>query len=251
MAPFSSNMKTLIQSTMKVGGNFDRVKIVRKQVILTWIWFLASVAVVILAIFAYNGFDLGLTFELLSTHRHLTVYIELSSVGLIPLIYTILEKESPSQFGIYRKNLTESLLYAILGSTIFFLLKWLITGQTVEYEEFWFPLDYPGKLFYGFSGTIVWGPLEVYFFIWLMEKTEYAFLEDHQKRFTKGFVVTLVLFGLAHVVTTDLFNAFYISSIFLVLGLMYKITKNSIGQMIMWTFINGQVWFIAQMLFQI
>jgi membrane protease YdiL (CAAX protease family) len=63
-----------------------------------------------------------------------------------------------------------------------------------------------------------------------------------------GLVITVFSFGLIHILTTDLRNAVYTSAIFLVLGLIYRFTRNSVGPMIAWTLINGQVWYIARLL---
>jgi membrane protease YdiL (CAAX protease family) len=62
-------------------------------------------------------------------------------------------------------------------------------------------------------------------------------------------IVTVLLFGLLHVlVTQSLANALYVAVTFFLFGLIYTSTGNSIGPMIAWTVINGQVWFLAQLL---
>ncbi len=58
----------------------------------------------------------------------------------------------------------------------------------------------------------------------------------------------MVIFALAHVVTTNLSNALYTGAIFLTLGFIYKYTRNSIGPMLAWTLVNGQVWYVARLL---
>ncbi len=67
---------------------------------------------------------------------------------------------------------------------------------------------------------------------------------------TWGLLLTVGIFGLTHIVTTvDLFNAAYTTFIFLILGLIFKTTRSSYGPMLAWTLINGQVWFMARLLF--
>ncbi|MCK4239708.1 MAG: CPBP family intramembrane metalloprotease, partial [Candidatus Lokiarchaeota archaeon] len=109
--------------------------------------------------------------------------------------------------------------------------------------------DFPLNLFYGIFGIIVWGPLEVFFFIYLVVNTEQILKQDDWK-ISKGLIITTILFGLSHVLTTNWWNAIYTGILFFIIGLIYKFSNNIIGPIITWTLINGQVWFIAQMLFQ-
>ncbi|NOY99663.1 MAG: CPBP family intramembrane metalloprotease [Chloroflexi bacterium] len=64
-----------------------------------------------------------------------------------------------------------------------------------------------------------------------------------------GLIITVTIFGLTHIATTQsLYNAAYTGAIFLVLGLIYKSSRNAIGPMLAWTLINGQVWYLARLL---
>ncbi|MHA1490098.1 MAG: hypothetical protein ACTSRI_10635 [Promethearchaeota archaeon] len=221
------------------------------RVILTWIFFILGTILVILIFVALNGFNINLTFNEMQKKRYLYVYIELFSVGLIPLLISLICKDDPSLYGINMKRLelVKSILLSSYLVIFLFILGYLTNGTIISYEKYDFELNMPWNIFYGIFGIIVWGALEVFYFIWLVVNTDHIF-NDVNRIFSRGLITTTVIFGLVHILTTqDLFNAFYTSVIFFILGFIHKYTKNSIGPMIAWTLINGQVWFIAQMLF--
>ncbi len=109
-------------------------------------------------------------------------------------------------------------------------------------------LGFPRNLWYALLGIIAWGPLEVFFFVWLIVNTDHIF-KNSARVHPWGLIITVLLFALTHILTTDVRNAIYTGAIFLVLGLIYKYARNIVGPMIAWTLINGQVWYIARLLF--
>ena len=70
---------------------------------------------------------------------------------------------------------------------------------------------------------------------------------ERNKLFSKGLIITTIIFAVAHILTTNVRNAVYLGAIFLVLGLIYKYSNNIIGPAIAWTMINGTIWFVSQM----
>jgi len=218
------------------------------RVTTTWIWFLVGAALVMLIILAVYGLDLAKALEALQEKRYLAVYIEIVSVGLLPLVYTLICKDQPTQYGLSRKGLAKSLLLSGLFAAVLFGFAFLSRGQLMSgIEPPNFNLNFPWNLWYVALGVFAWGPLEVFFVMWLVTNTDRIFKSEN-KTMSWGLIVTIVIFGMAHILTTSIYNAFYTATIFLVLGLIYKYTKNSIGSMIAWTLINGQIWFIAQIL---
>jgi membrane protease YdiL (CAAX protease family) len=65
--------------------------------------------------------------------------------------------------------------------------------------------------------------------------------------FSKGLIVTIVIYGVLHSFSQGL-NSLTIAITFLGLGLIYKYTKNSIGPMIGWTIANEYIWFLIGVL---
>ncbi len=99
--------------------------------------------------------------------------------------------------------------------------------------------------------VFAYGPLEVFFVTWLITNTDRIFKSENA-RVSWGLIVTVLLFGLLHIlVTQSLANALHVAVTFFLLGLIYKYTGNSIGPMAAWTLINGQVWFLAQLLWSL
>ena len=108
-------------------------------------------------------------------------------------------------------------------------------------------LGFPWNLWYALLGIFAWGPLEVFFVMWLITNTDQIF-NDSDRVVSWGFIITVIIFGLMHILTTSVYNAFYTGIIFLILALIYKYSRNAIGPMVAWTLINGQVWYIARLL---
>jgi len=220
------------------------------RVISTWIFFPLGAIIVILTFMAIYNFNIGLALGTLQNNRHLYAYIELVSVGLLPLIYTIICRENPSIYGINieRKGLIKSILLSMLLVVFLYTIGYLTNGTIVNYESHDFQLNFPWNVFYFLLGVFAWGPLEVFFIVYLIKNTDKIFNKEN-KIFSYGLIITTILFALCHILTTQsLYNAFYTGSICLVLGLIFKYSKNSIGPMLAWTLINGQIWFISQML---
>ncbi|TXT58147.1 MAG: conserved membrane protein of unknown function [Promethearchaeota archaeon] len=220
------------------------------RVILTWAFFFFGAILVILLFILIFGLIGQNGFIILQEQRYFIVYIEIVSVGLLPVVITIGCEDEISNYGLTleKSSLLKSLLLSSFLIAFLFSLGYFTTGRIITYETFDFQLDFPLNIYYGILGIFAWGPLEVFFFLWLVYNTEKSF-DEKQKIFSWGLIITTILFTLAHVITTrDFYNAFYTGTIFFVLGMIYKYTKNSIGPMVAWTLINGQVWFIAQLL---
>ncbi len=131
---------------------------------------------------------------------------------------------------------------------VLFTLGYLTKGTIVNYESYNFELNFPWNVFYFLLGVFAWGPLEVFFFVYLIINTDNIFQREN-KIVSYGLIITTIIFASYHILTTQsLYNAFYTGSIFFVLGLIFQYSKNSIGPMLAWTLINGQIWFILQML---
>lgn len=219
------------------------------RVIATWLWWFIGAALTVLIILVIQGLPLTSASEMLVGKRvYLAVYIEIVSVGLLPLLFTMICKDELAQYGFVRQGLGKSLLLSLLFVLIMFGVGYLMTGRLMTDSRPTLQLGFPWNLWYALLGIIAWGPLEVFFFVWLVDNTDNIF-KSEMKINSWGLIVTVLAFALIHILTTDIRNAIYTGVIFLVLGLLYKYTKNIVGPMIAWTLINGQVWYIARVLF--
>lgn len=232
---------------MKQHGRFTSMYNPVFRVIATWIWFFVGGALTALLILRVFSVDLVTAPEVLGNKRYLAVYIEIVSVGLLPMVFTLICKDDLMHYGLGCKGLAKSLGSSALFIVALFGFALLTKGQLMTCDSPGFHLGFPWNLWYTVLGIFAWGPLEVFFFMWLVTNTDRIF-KCENRTLSRGLIITVVIFGIAHILTTSFYNAFYTGAIFFVLGLIYKYTGNSIGPMIAWTLINGQVWFMTQML---
>lgn len=219
------------------------------RVIATWMWWFVGAALTVLIILVIQGVSLTSASEVLAGKKvYLAVYIEIVSVGLLPLLFTLFCRDELAQYGLARQGLAKSLLLSSLFVVVMFGFGYLMTGRLMTDSRPTLHLVFPWNLLYALLGIIAWGPLEVFFFVWLIVNTDHIF-KNSTRVYPWGLIITVLAFALIHTLTTDVRNAIYTGAIFLVLGLIHKYTRNVVGPMIAWTLINGQVWYIARLLF--
>jgi len=218
------------------------------RVIITWLWFIIGGILVFLVFFIIKGFNIQEAMSILNEERHLMVYIEFSSVGLMPLFITLLCKDDLKLYGFNKekKKVITSLILSLSFVGVIYLIGYLINGRIFTGDIPEYNVEIPWNYIYGIVSIFTWGPLEIFFFIWLVKNTELIFKSDN-KKMSKGLIITLILFSLAHIITTDIKNALYMGVIFLILGLIYKYSDNIIGPAIAWTMINGTVWMVSHL----
>jgi membrane protease YdiL (CAAX protease family) len=220
----------------------------------SWLWFIIGAVITGLLIVITNGKTISEGRTFLGSNPHLFVYIELVSAGALQIIFMIITKDSWKNYGFNFNKTLLSLIPSILSIVAFWGFDWLITGSFWNIQSIEHNLSVAGRITYGLLGLIIWGPLEMFFFIWLVENAQSFFKRGEKnpilnKWFNLGLLLTLVLFSLAHFVTTqNWFNVVYVFAIFLILGEIYIHTGNIIGPMIAWTLINDQVWYMLQLL---
>ena len=113
-----------------------------------------------------------------------------------------------------------------------------LLGEGFKFTSF--NLPFPLNLWYAFLGVFTYGPLEVFFVIWLIVNMD-RILGTLERKISAGLVVTVLVFELSHVIfaTGGILNAITVTITFFILGLIFKYTGNSIGSMIAWTPTNG------------
>jgi len=115
------------------------------------------------------------------------IFLNLIAVGLFPIIYTILDKENASWYGISRIGFERSLILGILIVGGYYTLSLLITGQLLGNL---YPIEFNTNcaisrvrcirfsisgIVYSVIGAITYGPIEVFFVIWLIFKLDRSF----------------------------------------------------------------------------
>jgi len=221
------------------------------RVIASWVWWFVGAILTILVILVLQGVPISSitsATKIMGEKGYLAVYIEIVSVGLLPVVFSLICKDDFKHYGMSRKGLVKSILLSLLFVAVMFSFAYLSSGKLVSDNRPDFSLGFPWNLWYAMLGIFAWGPLEVFFVIWLITNTDQIF-NGGDRVGSWGLVITVIIFGLMHIATTQsVYNAVYTGIIFLVLGLIYKYSRNAIGPMIAWTLINGQVWYIARLL---
>jgi hypothetical protein len=174
-------------------------------------------------------------------------YFEILLAGLIPVLFTILGREKWSQYGLTARGLTKSLVWSLVFVAVAYSYSKLSTGHWISFGTLVSDLSLPAKVSYAFLGIFAYGPLEMFFFIWLVCNTEQIF-HGGSGGFLLSLSISAILCGLLHFMFQGFFALLDISVTFFVLGLIFRWTKSSIGPMIAWTLLNAQAWFLASLL---
>jgi membrane protease YdiL (CAAX protease family) len=176
-------------------------------------------------------------------------YFEIVMAGLIPLVFTVYDREGWSRYGLTKKGFTKSLLGAAIIVAFVHGFFYLSTGHWMEHRNLTSTFTLPARIWYAVLGVFAYGPLEMFFFVWLVKNTGEIFRVERQNSFWVGLAVTTIIWGLVHIVATHrLSTGLVVSVVFFLFGVIWRYTNNSIGPMIGWTLINGQVWFLVSIL---
>ncbi len=215
------------------------------RVVVTWLWIPVGLLIVELITSVLLNIDLATTFKIYEQHRYLTVYIEIVSVGLLPLLFTVICRDELSLYGLCGRGFVVGLLPSLLFSAViysFTLIGWI---NLPIFDLSTVHLLFPWSVWYSVLGILAYGPLEVFFFVWLVANTDRVFKVE-EKRISLGLILTVLLFTLFHMLTIrNVINTVNIGVIFLFLGLIFKYTGNSVGPMVAWTLINSQVYYFT------
>ncbi|RLE50195.1 MAG: hypothetical protein DRJ31_02270 [Candidatus Methanomethylicota archaeon] len=210
------------------------------MVFVTWIWMFAGLLATILLIACVKGVSLAVEqlIDMLGREPYLASYAEVIGVGALPLIISLACKDDFRIYGLTREGLTKSLAASTLMASAILLMRALHENSVFHS----FNLRFPYNIWYAFLGVFAYGPLEVFFVVWLIVNTDRA-LNCLKSVFSPGLIITVLAFGLSHVVFSQggVVNAIKVTTIFFILSLIFKRTGNSIGPMIAWTLINRQV----------
>ena len=218
------------------------------RIIATWIWWAAGAGLVLWIITAALGIDFTEFRTLYRQQPHLLIYVEVVGIGLFPLLLTLICRDDWAAYGVRRNRLGTSLLWSAVIVVANSGFLFLTTGHWINWRILTVHVAFPANLWYAILGIFAYGPLEMFFVIWLITNTERA-IRGGLSIVSWGLLITVALVGLAHIATASgISSALYVSVLFFLLGLVFKCTGNSIGPMLAWTIINGQVWYLAQFL---
>ena len=210
-------------------------------VVVTWLWAMAGPLLLAGAVVGLWGIDLQTARQWWERHQYAQAYVETVFVGLLPLALTVWRGDAFGDYGVRRRGFPASLSLSLALAAAFRVYAFATTGVWFGHSDLPF-VAFPLNVWYGVLGIAANGPLEVFFVFWLIRRTERLFA-DGDLRWSKGLLVTILLVGLVHVISTrSVPNALTVAVLFLALGLIYERTGNALGPMVGWTLMNGMTW---------
>ena len=227
------------------------LKIPFLRVVSTYLWFFAIPAMFVIFVLLVLRMDFSTARMAFTQHKYLIMLIELLTVGFLPMVISLICRDSPDRYGFLKKGVGLSLLLSSAFVVLVFVYQYLTTGNPLNSAVPDQLYAFPWNIALGVAGILIYGPLEAFFVLWLIVNTDQIFrVEDWL--LSPGLVITAALFGGLHIVTTQsVVTAIWVAVIFFCLGLIFKYTKNSVGPILAWTLINGQVWYYLLLIFQV
>jgi hypothetical protein len=220
----------------------------RFQVPATWIWNAVGTFVLAAILSVALPRNIALDRSALIQRPSLALIPILSEIvltGLLPIVFSIFRKDKASEYGITGKHLLMSLILSIGVVVVYFAYLSIRSGHLTT------SFQLPGMLHLTIGnaicaclGLMAYGPLEVFFVVWLIHNTDRIF-KTEAKTWSWGLVITIVIYGLLHSFSQGT-NSLVIAAEMLTLGLVYKNTRNSIGPMLAFMFMNEYAWFLAR-----
>lgn len=217
------------------------------QVTITWIWnvvgvfFVGIIAILILP----SGYSLtNDTLKLFPDLMPILIIGEFFTTGFLAILFAFINKDKFSTYGLTKTGLAKSVVISAILAGGFMLIRFLITGSLLDPEINGLNAN-AFNVFFSILLVLFYGPLEVFFVIFLVEITDRHFQRKGKEQkglFTKGLIITTLIYGLLHMISQGVYS-FAIALCFLVLALVYRFTKNIIGPMIAWTMMNNSIWF--------
>jgi len=220
----------------------------RFQVPATWIWNAVGTFVVAAIVAIALPRNIALDRSALTQQPSLAlipIFSEIVLVGLLPIVFSILRKDKAAEYGITGKRLLVSLAMSAGVVLVYFAYLSIRTGHlttSVQLPGF-HQLTVGNALFAGL-GLVAYGPLETFFVVWLIHNTDRIF-KTEANTLSWGLLLTIVIYGLLHSFSQGA-NALVIATEMLALGLVFKSTRNSIGPMLAFMFMNEYAWFLAK-----
>ena len=220
------------------------------QVAATWIWNIAGVLLISSILLAVLPENTALDSQALRSNPNLAiipVVTEIIAVGLLPVLFVILNREKIATYGLQRSGLLKSLALSALVVLAFFAFLSMQAGQiTTSISLSGIKIAASWKLGAAILAIFAYGPLEVFFVVWLIHNTDRIY-NSSARVLSAGLLVTILLYGVLHTFSQGRY-ALVIAAIFLALGVIFKTTRNSIGPMLAWTVMNEYLWVLCGIL---
>jgi len=220
----------------------------RFQVPATWIWNIVGTLAVAVLVALVLPRNISLDQSAMMQQPSLAlipVFSEIILVGLLPILFSILRRDTAAEYGLTGKCLLMSLVLSAGVVLVDFAYLSIRAGHLTT------SVQLPGlhqlsviNALLACLGLAAYGPLEVFFVIWLIHNTDRIF-KTESKTWTWGLFITIAVYGLLHSFSQGAY-ALVLAAKMLALGLVFKSTGNSIGPMLAFMLMNDYAWFLAK-----
>ena len=220
----------------------------RFQVATTWAWNIIGTFVIAAIVTFALPQNIALDRSALTQQPSLAlipIFSEVILVGLLPIVFSILRRDKAAEYGITGKRLLVSLVLSVVTVLVYFAYLSIQAGHfttSVQLPGLHQPTI--GNALFALLGLAAYGPLEVFFVVWLIHNTDRIF-KTEAKIWSWGLLLTIAIYGLLHSFSQGA-HSLVIAAEMLVLGLIFKSTHNSIGPMLAFMFMNEYAWFLAR-----
>lgn len=175
---------------------------------------------------------------------------EFAFVGLLPFLLALAHGDGRGTFGMTVKGLRMSLALGLLLVAVETVLRLLARRPLLDpsrnpafWESFNYPL--PHGLLLGLLNGLAYGPLEVFYVVFLAVNLDKALGGYEDGALSKGVVVASTIFGLAHLLNIPFqgVRVAFINSVgnmvlWLFRGIIFRRTGCSLGVMVEWSISN-------------
>lgn len=219
----------------------------RFQVPATWIWNVVGTFTVATVVGAVLPQNIALDRSGLTEQPYLAlipILSEIILVGLLPIVFSVLRRDSAAEYGITGKRLLLSLALSA-GLVLAYFAYLSLRAGVLTMSPHLPGLHQPtvaNALLAGLA-LVAYGPLEVFFVVWLIHNTDRIF-KTEARTWSWGLLLTIAIFGLLHSFSQGA-NSLIIAAEMFALGLVYKVTRNAIGPMLAFVLMNEYAWFLV------
>lgn len=220
------------------------------QVPATWVWNVVGTLAVAVVVAAALPQNIALDRSALTQEPSLAlipILSEILLVGFLPIVFSVLRRDQAAEYGITGKRLFVSLVLSagvVLAYFAYLSLRAGVLTTSVQLPGLHQPTL--GNALLAVLALVAYGPLEVFFVVWLIHNTDRIF-NTEAKTWSSGLILTIAIYGLLHSFSQGA-NSVVIATEMLALGLVFKRTRDSIGPMLAFMLMNEYAWFLATVL---
>lgn len=197
-----------------------------------------------------GAFSATLGLEYLKSHAYvLGPLLEFFLVGFLCILFAISSHDSRDVYGLTTSGIARSIgvgfALVALQSAAYWLSGLPVVNPRLDAFTQSLAQPFPFSVGFALSTAFAYGPLQVFFLVFLVDRLDRHFGVEGLKTRYKAIVITVVIWVLPHILNVSilglgstLIQMVKMLAEGLLVLLTFRYTKNSVGPMIYWTFIE-------------